>query len=91
MQFARMDKQGSMKAKQLAKEAIALDANYATPYSTLSSSHLLDLWFEFRPEESPKESMRLAVEAAGKGAGPRSFRSPNSLWMGQFIRHAARI
>jgi adenylate cyclase len=64
VQFARMDKQGSMKAKQLAKEAIALDANYATPYSTLSSSHLLDLWFDF--SESPKESMRLAVEAAQK-------------------------
>jgi adenylate cyclase len=64
VQFARMDKQGSMKAKQLAKEAIALDANYATPYSTLSSAHLLDLWFDF--SESPKESMRLAVEAAQK-------------------------
>jgi adenylate cyclase len=64
MQFARMDKQGSMKAKQLAKEAIALDPNYAYPYSTLSSAHLLDLWFDF--SESPKESMRLAVEAAQK-------------------------
>jgi adenylate cyclase len=64
VQFARMDKQGSMKAKQLAKEAIALDPNYAFPYSTLSSAHLLDLWFDF--SESPKESMRLAVEAAQK-------------------------
>jgi adenylate cyclase len=64
VQFARMDKQGSMKAKQLAKEAIALDQNYAFPYSTLSSAHLLDLWFDF--SESPKESMRLAVEAAQK-------------------------
>ena len=64
VQFARMDKQGSMKAKQLAKEAIALDPNYAYPYSTLSSAHLLDLWFDF--SESPKESMRLAVEAAQK-------------------------
>jgi adenylate cyclase len=64
VQFSRMDKQGSMKAKQLAKEAIALDPNYAYPYSTLSSAHLLDLWFDF--SESPKESMRLAVEAAQK-------------------------
>jgi adenylate cyclase len=64
VQFARMDKQGSMKAKQLAKEAIALDPNYAYPYSTLSTAHLLDLWFDF--SESPKESMRLAVEAAQK-------------------------
>jgi adenylate cyclase len=64
VQFARMDKQGSMKAKQLAKEAIALDPNYAYPYSTLSTAYLLDLWFDF--SESPKESMRLAVEAAQK-------------------------
>jgi adenylate cyclase len=64
VQFARMDKQGSMKAKQLAKEAIALDPNYAAPYSILSSAHLLDLWFDF--SESPKESMKLAVEAAQK-------------------------
>lgn len=64
VQFSRMDKQGSMKAKQLAKEAIALDPNYAYPYSTLSTAHLLDLWFDF--SESPKESMRLAVEAAQK-------------------------
>ena len=64
VQFARMDKQGSMKAKQLAQEAIALDPNYAFPYSTLSSAHLLDLWFDF--SESPKESMRLAVEASQK-------------------------
>jgi adenylate cyclase len=64
VQFARMDRQGSMKAKQLAKEAIALDPNYAFPYSVLSSAHLLDLWFDF--SESPKESMRLAVGAAQK-------------------------
>jgi adenylate cyclase len=64
VQFARMDKQGSMKAKQLAKEAIALDPNYAYPYSILSSAHLLDLWFDF--SESPKESMGLAIEAAQK-------------------------
>jgi len=64
VQFARMDKQGSMKAKELAKEAIALDPNYAYPYSTLSTTYLLDLWFDF--SESPKESMRLAVEAAQK-------------------------
>jgi adenylate cyclase len=64
VQFTRMDKQGSLKAKQLAKEAIALDPNYAYPYSLLSTTHLLDLWFDF--SESPKESMRLAVQAAQK-------------------------
>ena len=64
VQFSRMDKQGSMKAKQLAKEAIALDPDYAYPYSMLSTAHLLDLWFDF--SESPEESMRLAIEAAQK-------------------------
>ena len=53
-----------MKAKEFAKEAIALDPNYAFPYATLANSHMLDVWFKF--SESSKESMRLAVEAAQK-------------------------
>jgi adenylate cyclase len=63
-QVMRMDKQGSMKTKQLAKEASTLALNYALPYPTLTIAHLLDLCFDFR--ESPKESMRLAIEAAQK-------------------------
>jgi len=63
-QFGRMNKQGSMMAKQLAQEAIALDSKYALPYTVMAYSHLLDLWFRF--SESPEESMKLAVVAAQK-------------------------
>ncbi len=63
-QFGRMNKQGSTMAKQLAKEAIALDPKYALPYTVMALSHMLDLWFRF--SESPEESMKLAVDAAQK-------------------------
>jgi adenylate cyclase len=63
-QFLRMNKQGSIMAKQLAQEAIALDPKYATPYAIIALSHMLDLWFRF--SESPEKSMKLAVEAAQK-------------------------
>jgi tetratricopeptide (TPR) repeat protein len=59
-----MNKQGSIMAKELAKEAIALDPQYALPYSVMAYSHMLDLWFRF--SESPEESMKLAVDAAQK-------------------------
>jgi adenylate cyclase len=63
-QFYLMNKEGSMRAKQLVKEAIALDPKYAFPYTTLANAHMLDVWFKF--SASPKDSMRLAVEAAQK-------------------------
>jgi adenylate cyclase len=63
-QFYLMNRQGSMKAKEFAKEAIALDPQYAFPYTTLANAHMLDVWFNF--SESPKESMKLAADAAQK-------------------------
>lgn len=63
-QFGRMNKQGSIMAKQLANEAIALDPKYETPYTVMAYSHMLDLWFRF--SESPEESMKLAVDAVQK-------------------------
>jgi adenylate cyclase len=63
-QFFRMNKQGSMESRRLAKKAIALDPEFAVPYTILALTHMMDLWFKF--SESPKESMRLAVEAAQK-------------------------
>ena len=63
-QFFLMNKQGSVKAKQLAKEAIDLDPDYAFPYTTLANAHMLDVWFKF--SESPKDSMRQANEALQK-------------------------
>jgi len=62
--FNRMNKQGSMEARRLAKEAIAIDPEYASPYTCLALTHMMDLWFNF--SKSPKESMMLAGEAVQK-------------------------
>ncbi|NIS71917.1 MAG: tetratricopeptide repeat protein [Proteobacteria bacterium] len=63
-QWWRMDKEGSMKARQLAMEAISLDPQYGYPYAIVSHCHMLDLWLQ--STTSPKESMRLADEAIQK-------------------------
>jgi adenylate cyclase len=81
-QFYRMNKDGSMKAKELAKEALALDPNYAFPYATLANAHMLDKWFNF--SESSEESMRLAAQAVQKAlaldnSDPRVFHALTNL------------
>jgi adenylate cyclase len=53
-----------MRARQLAKEAILVDPEYASPYTILALTHMMDLWFKFT--ESPEESMKMAVKAAQK-------------------------
>jgi adenylate cyclase len=63
-QFFRMNREGSMKAKQFAGEAIALDPKYAFPHAIMANAHMLDLWFGFG--KSSQESMKLASEAAHK-------------------------
>ena len=83
-QFYRMNKDGSMKAKELAMEAIALDPNYAFPYATLANAHMLDVWFKF--SASSKESMRLAAQAAQKAltlddSDPRVYHALTNLYI----------
>jgi len=65
-EFLRMNKQGITMAKQLAKEAIALDPNYAFPYTVIAECHLIDMIGGF--SESPQESMKLSVEAAQRAS-----------------------
>jgi adenylate cyclase len=60
--FFRMNKHGSMRARQLAKKSIALDSKYASPHTILALTHMMDLWFRFT--DSPEASMKLAIEAA---------------------------
>ena len=57
-----MNRQGSVRAKEFAMEAIALDPRYAYPHAILANAHMLDVWFRF--SESPEESMKLADDAA---------------------------
>ena len=85
-QFYRMNKDGSMKAKELAKEAIALDPNYAFPYATLANAHMLDVWFKF--SASSEESMKLAAQAAQKAlalddSDPRVYHALTNLYIMQ--------
>jgi len=49
--FYRMNKEGNALARKELEEAIALDPEYATLYSSLASVHLMDLWFQ--SSESP--------------------------------------
>jgi len=63
-QFNQMNRQGSLKAKEFAKEAISLDPKYAFPYAILANAHMLDAWFLFA--ESYEGSMKLAEDAAHK-------------------------
>ena len=63
-QWWRMDKQGTLKARQLALEAIAIDPRYGYPYAIVSWAHMMEVWLQ--SSESPKESMKLAVEAIQK-------------------------
>jgi adenylate cyclase len=63
-QFLMMNRQGSIKAQEFAREAMALDPKYAFPYAVMANAHMLDVWFRF--SESPEESMRLAEESAHK-------------------------
>ena len=61
-QFNLFSRQGSVRAREFAKEAISLDPKYAFPYAVLANAHMLDVWFRF--SESPEESMRLAEDAS---------------------------
>jgi adenylate cyclase len=63
-QWWRMNKQSTLKAKQLALEAITIDGQYGYPYAIVSWSHMMDVWLQ--SSVSPKESMQLAVEAIQK-------------------------
>ena len=63
-QFHLMNRQGSLKAKEFAREAISIDPKYAFPYAVLANAHMLDAWFRFA--ESYEESMKLADDAAHK-------------------------
>jgi adenylate cyclase len=51
-------------ARRLAKEAIALDPEYALPYHVLSVTHFHDVLF--RTTKSPDQSKKLAIEFAKK-------------------------
>jgi adenylate cyclase len=60
----RRNKEGLLLARQLAKEAMALDPEYARPYITLVGCHLSEIWFGL--SKSRKKSLEQALELAQK-------------------------
>ena len=53
-------KEGVMKARQLAEEAISLDPDYAYPYYLLGRTHMVGMWLGL--SKSPRESLKRAIE-----------------------------
>ena len=54
----------NLKARQLLKEALDLDPNYAVAYRLLASTHAWDVWLG--SSKSPRESLKKAVELCKK-------------------------
>lgn len=63
-QFYRMNRQGSMRARELAEEAIQLDPDYASPYVISALTHMMDVWFKFT--DYPEKSLKSAEKATQK-------------------------
>jgi TolB-like protein len=57
-------KEGALRARQLAEEAISLDPNYAYAYATLGNAHGVSVWLGISP--SPSESMKRCIELLEK-------------------------
>ena len=57
-------REGVTRAKKLAEEAITLDPKYALAYSSLGSSHMMEVWLGL--SKSPKESLERNIELQKK-------------------------
>ena len=57
--FFQLNVERNALARQMAKEAIALDPEYASAYALLGKTHLIDLFFGW--SASPKDSIRQAM------------------------------
>jgi adenylate cyclase len=66
-QWYRTNREGNRKARDLAKEAIAIDPRYGYPHAIVSWCHMNDVWLQ--STNSPGESLRLAGEAIQKALG----------------------
>jgi adenylate cyclase len=60
----RLNAEDNAKARRLAEEAIAMDPEYAFAYTTLSRTHVVDVWL--RTTKSPRESFTTAMDLAEK-------------------------
>jgi len=65
--FLRRTEGDTLQARKLAKEAIALDPEYGSPYTLLGWTHLDDIWF-YRTKDRAK-SLQKAEQLAHKAFG----------------------
>jgi len=81
--FERMNIDGNALARQMFKEAIALDPEYAGPYVALAWTHLMDV--QYGTSKSPKESFMRAAQLAKKALSlDKSLPSAYTLLCGIF-------
>ncbi len=57
--------EGTIRARQLAEEAVSLDPNYASAYGALAYATIAEVWLDLskNPQESLKQSMELLKKA----------------------------
>ena len=60
----RFNEEDNALARQMAKETIALDPNYARPYTLMAVTHMMDVWLGWT--KSPKESLGRTEKLAQK-------------------------
>jgi adenylate cyclase len=75
-----LNKEDNAQGRQLIKEAIALDPNYASAYYTLSGSYFSDIIFG--ASKSPKESMMMAIKNCQKAITLDDTLSTAHAWLG---------
>jgi adenylate cyclase len=62
--WRRWTREGNVSARRMAKEAIALDPEYARSYELLAATHMMDVWLQ--TTKSPEQSIKRAVQLAQK-------------------------
>jgi adenylate cyclase len=60
----RFNKESNALARQMFKEVIVLDPEYAMGYRLLAGTHMMDIWFD--PSKSPRDSLAKAIELTQK-------------------------
>jgi tetratricopeptide (TPR) repeat protein len=60
----QLTKEGNVKARELLKKALEIDAEYAHALTSMAWTHFIDAWWEY--SDTPEESFKRLVELAKK-------------------------
>jgi tetratricopeptide (TPR) repeat protein len=78
--LVQQTKENNALAQRMAKEAIALDPEYAPSYHYLSVTHYMDI--VFRTTKSPEQSLKRALESIQKAIALDDSYAPAYGWLG---------